>query len=59
MAGERPICTKEQPAPMGWRARSKHPDAKVLYKTDDPAFDDEKWECPHCGYQWWKESIDS
>ena len=53
----RPVCTEAEPKPdMGLKAR--HPDAGMVYRNDDE-FEDEKWRCPNCGYEWWKEGIDS
>ena len=58
MIDNRPVCSPQQPLQeLGLKAR--HPDARAVRQTSNPAFEDELWECPDCGYRWWKEGADS
>ena len=51
----RPICTAAEPK-REMRLKAKHPNARSIREEDDHG--DELWECPDCGYRWWREGDD-
>jgi len=52
---ERHLCTADDPWTPEKSRRADHPAAKFLY-TDDHWMDTaDRYECPHCGKQFWVE----